>query len=89
MAKAANFRANNNAQGHGNRVRALTLHDTSRGWREPPKTLLSLLGSHRGQVPRVVATTLVGRFVDQRVWRDGASPAQVGPPVWRWVRVCY
>jgi hypothetical protein len=48
MAKAVNFRANNNAQGHGNRVRGVTLHDTSRERREPPKTLLSLLGSHRG-----------------------------------------
>jgi hypothetical protein len=48
MAKAANFRANNNAQGHSNRVRGVTLHDTSRERREPPKTLLSLLGSHRG-----------------------------------------
>jgi hypothetical protein len=32
-------------------------------------------------MPRVVATALVGHFVDQRVWRDGASPAQVGPPL--------
>jgi hypothetical protein len=41
MAKAANFRANNNAQGHGNRVRGLILHDTSRDRREVPETLLS------------------------------------------------
>src|SRR6476469_9749869 len=48
MAKAANFRANNNAQGHGNRVRGLILHDTSRDRREVPETLLSWLGSHGG-----------------------------------------
>src|SRR6476659_11114429 len=34
-----------------------------------------------GQMSGVVAATLVGRFVDQRVWRDGASPAEVGPPL--------
>src|SRR6476620_6178171 len=34
-----------------------------------------------GQMRRAVATALVGLLVDQRVWRDGASPAEVGPPL--------
>src|SRR4029078_2620407 len=33
-----------------------------------------------GQMPGVVAATLAGRFVDQRVWRGGAAPPKLGPP---------
>ena len=46
---------------------------------EAPKTTISLSESHRGQTPRIIATASIGRFVDERAWRDGAPPAQVGP----------